>query len=379
LPFPPSGLEPLEPSMEPIDADAFLNKKTVYRVGTEHWGAHGACYHDGDGKRQCGRLEGRPSGGKVLLTKYHSPAEVRDNFDVSVAYLTRPKELTLTEYLVSVGVEQLIHPILVVNQRAEHLFSLEYPSATYVCETMIIDGDFVIIPEVLTEDEVKLSLVEFASSSSYEMEADVVDLLGNEVRMQMVPEAQTNLADAVATLRGFSLSRFLLLKDAVTDAEWRGDRTLTLDLYITDVEMLAGIIGGIGPSSGWIIPEKEPDKSGRVRKRTRNNGYMLVMLHADDEDKGTNVLSYCLETKKLEIRLSLAYFNLAFTWVRGAELPPPPHLKGYKFDIVDRQWQLKGAPPVWTAARALDHFLGMMLHVGREDDEEGGRADAEDE
>lgn len=357
-PSPPSGLELLEQSTEPIDADAFIVKGKVFRVGTEQWGAHGASYRGSDGTLQLGRLEARPSQDKVVLTKYLTTNEVRAQFEfygISDAYLTRPKELTLSEELVSIDVAQLDGPILVVNQRAEHLFSLEYPSATYPCESAIIDDEFTIIQEVLTEDEVKCSLVEFASSSSHETAEDIAALLGNEVRMQMVPEAQTNLADAVATLRGFSLARFLLLDDAAMDAEWRGDRTLTLDLYITDFTMLDTILSGNG-SRGWVVPEKEPDKVGRVRKRTTNKGFMLLMLHADVDGAGSNVLSYCLETKKLEIRLSLAYFNMAFKWVRGAELPPPPASKGFKFDIVAREWQAKSAPPVWTLARALEHF-----------------------
>ena len=67
---------------------------------------------------------------------------------------------------------------------------------------------------------------------------------------------------------------------------------------------------------------------------------------------------YCLETKCLTLRLSLAYFSENLKYQRGATLPPRADHegRGYEFDIVTRSYQSRTAGEVWTEARALEHF-----------------------
>ena len=182
------------------------------------------------------------------------------------------------------------------------------------------------------------------------------ELIRNEVRLQMTPENQKNFASAVAVIPGFDYSKFLTMARGL-EAEWTGTRSLTLQYELVgDAE-----IGELWPGkhNGWVVPEKPPDKSGRKRLRpARNRGYMLVMAHDDVDGKGSNKLSYCLETKELRIHLSLAFFNENLKFVDGK---PPPLSPGKKleFDIVTRAWVDRKHSEPWTEARALNHF-GMM-------------------
>ena len=47
--------------------------------------------------------------------------------------------------------------------------------------------------------------------------------------------------------------------------------------------------------AAWLVPELPLDRAGRKRTRLeRNCGIMVVETHADQDEKGSNKLTYCL-------------------------------------------------------------------------------------
>ena len=109
--------------------------------------------------------------------------------------------------------------------------------------------------------------------------------------------------------------------------------------------------------NGWVIPEKLPNKAGRATKRAKRvQGFMLVMMHEDENDRGTNRVEYCLETKELKIFLGLAWFDMSLQFVDGISPPVEGKTKKKEFDIVDRTWVDRAAVAAWTEGRARDFF-----------------------
>ena len=98
------------------------------------------------------------------------------------------------------------------------------------------------------------------------------------------------------------------------------------------------------------------DRRGSKRTRTiRHQGYVLVMMHADEDLKGVNKVSYCIETKKATLTLSLALFGTNLKYKRGATLPPRDAgvPSTHEFDIVTRTYVDRATSPTWTEARAV--------------------------
>eukprot|EP00966_Prymnesium_polylepis_P076758 1779468-Prymnesium_polylepis.1 len=85
---------------------------------------------------------------------------------------------------------------------------------------------------------------------------------------------------------------------------------------------------------GWTVPDPEPDKMGRERKRKRNKGFILV------DPAGAHKAVYCMETKNLK-------------FVRGVD---PGSKKNQEYDMVTRKHRAPTAEPPLTLGRALDHF-----------------------
>jgi hypothetical protein len=137
--------------------------------------------------------------------------------------------------------------------------------------------------------------------------------------------------------------------DGILMLEWSGDRALTLEYYFEDVEDVERLL----VVSAWRVAELPSDRRGRARKRKRNKGFLLIMTHNDSDDKGSNRISYCLETKLLEIRLGVAYYGENLNFVKGYS-PPEPDVgeAGHVFDIVTRAYRAPGVLPVSTLARA---------------------------
>ena len=139
------------------------------------------------------------------------------------------------------------------------------------------------------------------------------------------------------------------------EAEWTGDRCFTLVKYLDGLDDVKKLLGEEQPA-GWITPEKMPGMSGRTRKRAlRWRGYLLVMTHEDQDDKGANKVVYCLETKTLYIHLALAFFGANLKFVTGVA---PPDKDSLEFDIVTRELvdRTSASAAVWTEARARNHF-----------------------
>jgi hypothetical protein len=134
--------------------------------------------------------------------------------------------------------------------------------------------------------------------------SDEAELLGNELQLQCVPENVTDFK--YASLRGYSLARFLRL--AAAKEKWRGDRERTLDLEIEDREHFMLPFGEL-MGRGWRVPEKESTVAGAKRRRTRNKGWLLPFFHDDVDGGKTNKLTYNLETTRLAICVSLGFFG----------------------------------------------------------------------
>ena len=116
--------------------------------------------------------------------------------------------------------------------------------------------------------------------------------------------------------------------------------------------------------TGWIVPEREPSRNGAKRQRLgRHRGYMLVYMHDDVDGRGSNFIRYSLESRKLEIGLSVGFFGDNLEWVRGAQ--PPPAGKGLgnkpQYDIVTRTWRKRQAQPPLTLTRADEHFAQELV------------------
>ena len=359
-PAPASNLVPLEPSFEDVDYDVFCMGGRFMPIGATAGGVtHAIAYTvDADDRLRFGRIEARPSGGLLQVTRLLTSQEVRTAFPhVDSAYLVHgPKELVLTEQVVMVPlakVDRLAR--LVVPPRSKHMFELEFEAATHPMELMVVSGELRVISEPRTEEQVHGDLVRVAMAAGYVTREDFRRVLLNEVMLQAVPEKQENFESSLVTLRGFCLAHALALVQGVEGIAWRGDRSLTLDIYLT-IDDLRSILGTL-PSDGWVIPEKEPDAAGIIRKRTKNKGYLLVMTHDDEDGRGSTVLSYCVETKRLTLRLALSYFGENLKFIRGARLPPKQEGEGeYQFDIVTRTYQDRAQAEAWTEARALAHF-----------------------
>ena len=357
-----TNIIPRESSFEPIDHDVFAFAGRMLTIGAAPGRpTHAIEYLDTrDGKWHRVRPEGRPSGGQFLATRLMTASEVRASgaFVHNSLLVYGKRELVLTEDVIVVPLACMAKPvpILVVPPRAKATFGMAFESATHPLELMLVDNELVVIGEPSTEECVRADLMAVARFVGYESPTDTQRLLYNEARLQAVPEKQASLANALVVLRGFSLARALgIMRDPV----WRGDRSLTLDQALT-LEELREVLGA-HPSDGWIIPEKEPDAGGVVRKCTKNKGYILVMMHDDSDGCGSNVISYCLETKRLTLRLALSYFGENLKFVKGACPPRKGEGEGpdHEFDIVTRAYQQRTTGEVWTEARALAHFRGQ--------------------
>ena len=98
---------------------------------------------------------------------------------------------------------------------------------------------------------------------------------------------------------------------------------------------------------GWTVPDPEPDKLGRERKRTRNKGFILI------DKAGVHKATYCMETKVFKLHLALAYFGENLQFVRGSD---PGSKKKKQYDMVTRTHRVPTAEPPLTLGRALEHF-----------------------
>ena len=183
-------------------------------------------------------------------------------------------------------------------------------------------------------------------------------MLRNESRLQMVLPAQKNIGKATAVIRAVEQSALLthpLMRDAerIMDV---GDRAQTFVRRLTGAADLNLLWGGAF-ANGWVIPEKEA-RDGRAKRQRlpRYQGFMLVGEESED-----NKLSYCKETKELELTLALSFFSSNLEWVDGAQIKPPapPQMQQPKFDLVSRTWFSATEAPAETLKRVRDHF-GQM-------------------
>ena len=85
---------------------------------------------------------------------------------------------------------------------------------------------------------------------------------------------------------------------------------------------------------------------------------MVIETHADTNCKGSNKITYCHETKELNLYLALGFYGTNLKFVDGAEPPPrPPHTpKTHEYDIVTRKYVDRATSDAWTVGRATAHF-----------------------
>ena len=106
----------------------------------------------------------------------------------------------------------------------------------------------------------------------------------------------------------------------------------------------------------------EPILRRKTRRRTRNKGYLLPFFHLDTDGSNSNVLTYCLETKRLIGTIALGFFGPNLKFIRGAA---PPQYSGQEdaqdvaFDIVTQEYVPLHGPTavVLHTARVSAHLI----------------------
>ena len=228
-----------------------------------------------------------------------------------------------------------------------------------VCNMVMRDGRVQPFSEPHTSTDAHYALVEHVRSNFGDT-SDKQELLGNEVRLQCLPEQTRGSLDRARFEYPESLSASIAL--AKGRERWAGGRSLTLEFPIEDAEHF-GELFGEEMSRGWPVPKLKMTKAGTLVKRKANLGYMVPMFHQDADEDGlrTNSLYYCMETKRMGGKLALAFFGANLRFVRGATPPTKPAELAMPaaYDIVTKQWvPLTGDDAVvFTEARAAGHLV----------------------
>ena len=355
-PAPPSGLVPVEPSFKAIPVDAFCLQGRTFNMGLAAGVPGNAIqYLTPDGKFEYGTVVARPQqdGGGAQMRVLQP---VKQCAEIDEQWYCHSRALVLRLDTMELPKSNLWRVTLVPPQ-ALFAFRLERSDAYVLTHVEISPGEFISVSEPTTRQQVLQSVAAWAAAHGNEDEEILLEGVRNEVtpplppqappapcptqhnpswhptpshptppqvRLQSVPEKQDSLSNACIELRNFSLSQAVVITN---DLKWRGDRSLTFDSYLTEVELRRLI-----PQLGWEVPAPEPDRAGRIRTRRRNKGFLLIMTHKDQDESGTNRIEYCMETKRFRVFLALAHFGENLEFVRGAVLPEGVG----KYDLVTR-------------------------------------------
>ena len=351
MPEPPSGLAPLKPTFEPVEADAFFHNGHVYRVGgVAGEPVHSAVLRDG----RVMRLRATPVDGSIACQFLQKAAEVEAMHPSDAWFKYGAHEVVMQPAIIDVPIADLLRPTIVVPPEMAHPFALE--TSCYVMELAFDEDDeLVAIQETVVFHEIEDALMGWAKASGNVDEDHVRRVVTEEIYQQTVVEKQDNFADTRTIMQGFSLVNACVL-DPLLD--WAGDRRLTL---IHRFDGLEDVRETLGPmvARGWLVAPTPPDRNGRPRKRARKHpreGFVQPFTHADLDDKGPNWVAFSMETKTLEISLAHGFFGLNLKWRCGA-LPPdvPADMPNGKWDIVEREHRapMAGALTLGRAELAL--------------------------
>ena len=366
-PRPPSGLVPTQLSFLTIPDSLMLNSagKMIY-VGGGPGGLNGlASYTEpGPEQRRCeGKLWGNTADGRMMFMRMYNAGELASmGAQVPAAWTLAENELVLGSTFARVALENVGAPLLGVPEAARWQCEIEFGKSSIRVMRLKIDEatlELSAIEEPVTPQMITDNLSRIARFVDYDRRQAVGDKMRNEARHQMVPENQKNMAFATATV-DIAWSDFRMT-DAGKKAEWEGDAAGTYTHYFIDEAELSSFWSPSAPKlNGWVIPEKPADKRGSKRRRTaRQQGYVLVMMHDDRNLTGANKISYCIETKKATLVLSLALFGVNMKFKQGASLPPRPDgvPNEHQFDIVTRSFVDRTTTTVWSEARSVRSFI----------------------
>ena len=367
------GLAPISYDFLPIPSAAFLLKSRVVLCGAAPGGViHVIEYEHG----KLGAVVAAPNAtGKMrvrrvlwlsdpLVVPHLEPGAVADR-----SWGRSPKsEVVLTQLEIVVDVETVPTPVkqsVVVPNRAYHLFR---SSIGNVLQTEMIYStanglDALRAP--VTPARCAHLLMEYVELLGGGDSQHAAEIMRTEISAQITPETtrQKSLSDARAELRAVQYPFVhALMSNADGKMTWIGDRAHTLEYYFTDEDDLQRVLQL--QQLGWVVPEKEPDRRGAERKRLRRHcGFMLPFGHDDVDGKGSNVMRYSFESKKLEIAIAVGFFDESLQWVCGAD--PPAKQAGLgpraQYDIVTRAWRRRNAQPPLTLARADAHYAQSLV------------------
>lgn len=261
--------------------------------------------------------------------------------------------------MLTVEQTQLTRPIVGLPEATYYdAFIDEGDAVRAVGLTLNSAGIFKAVAEPVTQLDVRNMLYALEVAMRPSAGQALQKMLRNESRLQMVLPAQKNIAKATAVIRAVEQATLLahpLMRDAERIVDM-GDRAQTFVRRLTGAADL-NLLWGDAYANGWVIPDKEEREGKRKRKRLpRYQGFMLV-----DEESEDNTLSYCKETKELELTLALSFFSSNLAFVDGAQVKPhaPPQMECPKFDMVTRKWFSATEAPAETLTRVRDHF-GQM-------------------
>ena len=271
------------------------------------------------------------------------------------------REVVLTDTILTAHVSCIVKDgaLVVGRDAAQQHLRLEHSRSWRVINMLLVDGSLQPIRDPHTSTDAAYTIVEHVRSN-FGNTTDNQELLANEVRLQCLPELTRGSLDRAYFEYPENLSTFIAMADG--KERWAGGRTLTLELPISGAEHFGELFGEL-MRRGWPVPRLKMTKSGTLVQRSKNHGYMIPMFHNDSDDDGlrTNVLSYCMETKRLSGKLALAFFGTNLRFIRGAAPPPMPAelLDDAGYDVVTKTWVPRSGPDavVFTHARARAHLI----------------------
>ena len=99
----------------------------------------------------------------------------------------------------------------------------------------------------------------------------------------------------------------------------------------------------------WIVPDPEPGRGHRERKRMRGKGIMAILPESRSGAKAT----YFLELQRYWLELPLTLFGENLQYAQGVE---PPTEENMVYDVATFTHRPPHAQPPLTLARAHEAF-----------------------
>ena len=196
-------------------------------------------------------------------------------------------------------------------------------SSIFTVELVFANGTLAAQLEAVTSASAVSSVIEYMRYDCTASSSEIQKRLRNEVITQTTPEKQMHYSNSKVVCAGYAFTDFLSL--CGNEAEWEGDRQLTFKYEFLDLDDFLRVVGN--SMRGWIIAPHY-SRNGAASKRTKlgDIAFLLPFFHNDKNGSNTNCITYCLEKRLLEVRLSLGLFTDNLEWKSGA--PPPDRIAG---------------------------------------------------